>query len=139
MYDMTSTKGTVDSGRAVDQDEQEIIRLEMVRAALIVARDVEAIERLVPDTYTMTRASGAILNKSEVMTALRSGELMYEELRRECHNVTISQNTAAATGLDTIKGVFRGERVDGQYRFRNTYVQTDGRWELVATVASRDE
>lgn len=134
---MEVAKGNVDSGDAADdKDVREIIRLEMERAALIVARDVEAIERLVPDTYTMTRASGVVLHKSEVMAALRSGDLLYEELRRECHNVTIFQNTAAATGLDTIKGVFKGRRVDGQYRFRNTYVQRDGRWELVGTVAT---
>jgi hypothetical protein len=134
---MKEAKGKVNPGDAADdKDVREIIRLEMERAALIVAGDVETLERLVPDTYTMTRATGIILHKNEVMAALRSGDLLYEELRRECRNVTISQNTAAATGLDTIKGVFRGQRVDGQYRFRNTYVQKDGRWELVATVAT---
>lgn len=135
---MRVTERTVDANdRAEDKEVREIIRLELERAALIVARDVEAIDRLVPDSYTMTRASGVVLNKSEVMAALKSGELLYEELRRECKNVAISQNTAVAMGLDTIKGMFRGKRMDGQYRFRNTYVQTDGQWKLVATISTR--
>ena len=135
---MKLTEGTVNSGDAAeDKDIREIIRLEQERAALLVARDLEAIERLVPDSYTMTRTGGVILDKGDVMAALKSGELVYEELHRECRNVAISQNTASATGMDTIKGIFKGQRVDGQYRFRNTYVQTDGRWELVATVSNR--
>jgi hypothetical protein len=135
---MELTEGTVDCGDAAeDGNIREIIRLEQERAALLVARDIEAIERLVPDSYTMTRTGGVILDKGDVMAALKSGELVYEELHRECRKVTISQNTAAATGLDTVKGMFKGQRVDGQYRFRNTYVQTDGRWELVATMSSR--
>jgi hypothetical protein len=120
-----------------DKDIREIIRLEQERAALLVARDFDAIKRLVPGSYTMTRAGGVILDKDDVMAALKSGELVYEELHRECRKVAISQNTASATGIDTIKGMFKGVRVDGQYRFRNTYVQTDGRWELVATMSSR--
>ena len=137
MCDMKLTEGTVNSGDATeDGNIQEIIRLEQERAALLVARDLEAIERLVPDSYTMTRTGGVILDKGDVMAALKSGELVYEELHRECRKVSISQNTASATGMDTIKGIFKGQRVDGQYRFRNTYVQTDGRWELVATVSN---
>lgn len=115
---------------------REIVRLEHERAALLVERDLETLNQLVPDNFTLTRASGVRLTKTEVLAALRSGDLIYESLRRECHDVTIYQNTASATGLDTVKGLFKGERMDGRYRFRNTYVHTDGRWQLVASVAT---
>jgi hypothetical protein len=135
---MEVKEGTINSGDASeDRDVQEIMRLEQERAVLLVKHDFDAISLLVPENFTMKRPSGVTLDKGEVMAALKSGELLYEALRRECHKVVVYQNTAAATGLDTLKGMFRGERVDGQYRFRNTYVQTEGRWELVAAVSTR--
>jgi hypothetical protein len=135
---MEVKEGTINSGDASeDRDVQEIMRLEQERAVLLVKHDFAALNLLVPENFTMKRPSGDTLNKDEVMAALKSGELLYEALQRECRHVAIYQNTAAATGLDTLKGMFRGEQVDGQYRFRNTYVQTKGRWELVAAVSTR--
>ena len=135
---MELTKGTIDSGDVTeDKDIREIIRLEQESAVLLVARDLETLNLVVPDKFILTRPSGVVLTKRDVIEALKSGDLVYEELHRECHDVTIYQNTAALMGLDTLKGVFRGQRVDGQYRFRNAYVQTDGRWDLVSSVATR--
>ena len=134
---MELTERTVNSGDAAeDKDIREIIRLEQERTTLLVECDLDTLNQLVPDNFTLTRPSGVTFTKREVLAALRSGNLIYESLHRECHDVTIYQNTASATGLDTVKGVFKGERMDGQYRFRNTYVQTDGRWQLVASVAT---
>jgi hypothetical protein len=65
---------------------REIVRLEHERAALLVERDLETLNQLVPDNFTLTRASGVRLTKTEVLAALRSGDLI---TNRSAANVTM--------------------------------------------------
>ena len=45
--------------------------------------------------------------------------------------------TAVAFGREEVKVWYKGEDISGSYRFTNTYVLDEGRWENVVTHSSR--
>jgi hypothetical protein len=45
--------------------------------------------------------------------------------------VTVYDNLAIVTGLETVKGTYNGVPGDFAQRFTNVYVHRDGRWQMV--------
>jgi len=120
-----------------EQAAQEIIALEQRRCAAYLQRDIVALDQLLPDYFSFTRPSGIVLTKAQLLAAIACGELTFESFDRHYDSITVHQNTAAATGLDTVRGSYLGQDIGGQYRFRNVYVQRSRGWEVAATHASK--
>jgi hypothetical protein len=122
---------------AEDVVRQEIIKLEQRRCDAYLRRDLEALDGLLPEHFTYTRPSGIVLDKRQLLAALDSGEMIFESFDRHCDDVSVYLNTAVAIGRDTVRGRYQGRDISGHYRFSHMYVERDGRWEVVATHASR--
>jgi hypothetical protein len=120
-----------------EPDVQEIIELERQRCAAYISRDVTTLNRLLPEYFMFTRPGGRVLTKVQLLAAIAQVALLFENIDRQYDNVSVYQNTAAASGRDTVRGSYEGQNISGRYHFRTTYVQRGTGWEVVATHSSQ--
>lgn len=133
---MTQQLETTAGEDAEGQVIEEIMGLERQRAEAYTSRDARALRRLLPDDFTFTREVGSF-GKRELIAIVESGDITFESTDRQYDSVKRYGNAALVTGLDAVKGYYRGSDFSGQYRFSNMYVCSDGRWQVVMTHATK--
>ena len=116
---------------------EEIRQLDHEWGEALMRNDLEALDRIMPDVFTFTDPFGEVLNKSEFLKVIKRGELTFEILKREDAKLSVHWNTALATGRDTVRGMYKGHDVSGQYRYTNVYVELNGRWKVVSSQVTR--
>jgi len=118
-------------------DEQAVRQLLDELYAALGRNDVAAVDRIYADDYTLVNESGVLTTKAPRLAAIRSGEMKFESASYDEANIRIYGNTAVATYRVMIKGQFKGQEIGGQLRVTSTLVKMKGRWQLVATQATR--
>ena len=122
----------------VNEVNEEIRQLDHEWGAALARNDLEALDRIMPDVFTYTDTFGEVLNKSEFLKVIKRGELTFEILKREDAKLSVHWNTALATGSDTVRSIYKGHDVSGQYRFTNVYVEQGGRWKIVSSQVTQE-
>ena len=133
---MNNQSGTAPGRDSESHITEEILRLERERVEAYANRDVAALEQLLPDSFTFTRAVGSF-SKRELIAMFESGEITFESSDRQYDAIKTYGNSALAAGRDMVKGRLRDKDFSGQFRFSNMYVCQDGHWQVVATHATK--
>jgi ketosteroid isomerase-like protein len=47
--------------------------------------------------------------------------------------VHVYGNTAVAAGANNLHGTYKGQDISGKYRFTDTWVKRNGKWQVVAS------
>ena len=129
-----------ESGQKMVQEsgvEQAIRQLEKGRVQALLSNDTTFMERNYADDYMTTGANGLVRDRAQVIADLKSGAIKYESMTHDDVRLRVYGNTVIVTGLDTNKGVEKGEDISGQRRFTRVWVKQDGRWLLVANQTTR--
>lgn len=103
----------------------------------ITKGDMKAYGRLVGDDYVYTNQDAVVRTKAQMVSAYDSGSLKYESAKFDEIKVHAYGDTAVVTGRNTTKGKDNGKDFVGQFRYTRVYVKRQGRWQLVATQATR--
>jgi ketosteroid isomerase-like protein len=114
--------------------EQVLIKLENDWNNAMVKRDVAALSRIVADDWTDIEPEG-ISNKAQTLASLKSGEQVWTSAVADEMKVRVYGDAAVVLGRNTVKAQYKGKDVSGQYRFTDTWIKKDGRWQCVATAA----
>jgi|GEM_PF-467422 len=117
--------------------EQELIQLAKSWGAAMVSGDAAALERILAEEIMDTDPVGRPWTKAQSIAALKSGTMKATSWAMDDMKVHVYGDTAVVTGRTTLTGRFHGEDISGQYRWTDTFVRRDGRWQCVATHASR--
>lgn len=117
--------------------EQELIKLENDWNNVLLKRDVAALSRIVADDWTNIDLEGAILTKAQTLANLKSGEDVYTSAVADEMKVRVYGDAAVVTGRWTIKEQYKGKDVSGQYRFTDTWIKKDGRWQCVVSAGTK--
>jgi ketosteroid isomerase-like protein len=131
MGDSSSQKG--------DSVEQALMQMEEDLRVAISKSDVDtkAYARLLGDDYVYTNQDAVVRTKAQMVSAYDSGSLKYESLKFDEIKIYPYGDTAIVTGRSTSKGQDNGKAFSGQFRYTRVYVKRQGRWQLVATQATR--
>ncbi len=132
---MTSKKAN--ANQKVDSVEQAVTQMEEELRVAISKGDTKAYARLVGDDYVFTNQDAVIRTKAQMVSAYDSGSIKYESVKFEELKVYPYGDTAVVTGRNTAKGQDNGKDIGGQFRYTRVYVKRQGRWQLVATQATR--
>ena len=124
---------------AQSQEEvvREIVEQERQRIAAHAARDVAALDRLLPEHFTFTRPGGVVLTKAQLLRLIGAGELVYERIDRRYDYVSAHLNTAVVIARDTVVGSYRGDDLSGRYRTCSMYLRAGGGWQVAVTHTHR--
>ncbi|MEK6325190.1 MAG: nuclear transport factor 2 family protein [Acidobacteriota bacterium] len=133
VFSQTTRNGANQKG----DDEQAVRQVLNELYAALGRNDIAALDRIYPDNYTLVNESGELTTKAPRLAAMKSGELKFESVSYDEVNVRLYGNTAVATYRAMIKGQFKGQAIGGQLRVTSTLVKMKGRWQLVATQATR--
>jgi len=117
--------------------QEQLKKLEMDRAQAVVKGDTATLDRMSAADYTVINISGQLLTKAEILDAIKSGDLKYDQLDNDDLQVRVYGDTAVITGRTTQKGQFKGQDIGGQTRFTRVYVKQHGNWQSVAFQGTR--
>lgn len=117
--------------------EQTLMRIEQELIDAVLAGDASAVERHYADSFIFTTPDGTMVNKSQVIANVKSGNLKYESTKIDDMKVQVYGDTAVVTLRSTDKGRHKGVDISGQYRWTDVFVRRDGRWQLVAAQGTR--
>jgi ketosteroid isomerase-like protein len=112
--------------------ERELYRIEDAWAQAAVRRDAKALGRLIAPKWVYSDESGR-MDRDAGIAAFVSGTDTVTEASNADMRANVYGNAAVVTGILRMKG--RGPRgpFDRRYRYTDTWVRMDGRWQAVAS------
>jgi ketosteroid isomerase-like protein len=112
--------------------EEQLKKYETDRAAAVVKGDIPAVEKGTADDYTFVNSNGQIMDKNQLLSAMKSGDLKLTSDDVSDMKVRIYGNTAVITGKTDVKGTIGGKDASGQDLFTRVMVKKNGAWQTVA-------
>lgn len=118
-----------------DRDtESKVIALEqLLRVQALPSNDLNALNTFLADELVMVTSDGRLQGKSEFLASLHAVHTLRYVIRDLI--VRVHGNTSMASGIFQTTGVERGKAFMRQGRFLDTWVNNNGRWMMVASVA----
>jgi hypothetical protein len=128
--------GQVKNTRAATNDkaEQDIRQVDDKRREALLRSDTATLDRILADEYFVTNQFGQIQTKTQMISALKSGELKFESVVEDDVSVRVYRDAAVVTGRATSK---HEGRESTQVRFTRVYVKRRGHWQAVTYQVTR--
>jgi ketosteroid isomerase-like protein len=117
-------------------DEQALMQIERDWAAAAAANDAAGIDKLTAAEYA-GNSDGRITPKKQLLADIRSGASKVSAAEAGDLKVFVVGDTAIVHGLWKETGTLNGKDMSGQYRFTDTFIKRDGRWQAVATYSTK--
>jgi len=117
--------------------EQELINLEQEWGDANVKADVAFLDRILAEDWVFTDPDGVVWTKAQNLAALKSGEDVVTSMVPNDMKARVYGDAAVVTGGNTTKETFKGKDISGLYRWTDTWIKKAGRWQCVATHASK--
>lgn len=127
--------------------EAELIKLEREWADAAKSHNAEAVRRLVADNAVIVYPDGTTATKADEVRTIESGAITADSFEMVDPKVTvIDADSAFITGRSVIKnGKYAVQNqkkhidISGEYRFLDVYAKRDGKWQAVASQATKIE
>lgn len=117
--------------------ENQIKKLEQDWAQATVKSGAAAVDQYEADDIIGTDPSGRVTDKTQDKTDLSSGDLKLQSIELSDLKVRVYGDTAVATGNSAGTGTYKGQDISGKYRFTDTWVKRNGKWQAVASQATK--
>src|SRR6266852_8862990 len=117
--------------------EEELKKLETDRAAAVVKGDVATLEKQTSDDYTLINMNGQMSDKSQMVSAFKSGQTKLTSDELSDMKVRVYGNTAVITGKADVAGTMAGKDTKARLMFTRVYVKKGGQWQSVAFQQTR--
>lgn len=121
------------------KDQEALMQRERDMARAFVKRDAKTIAEWETDDYVFTNFDGAVSDKTADLVGLQKGTLNFTTLDVDDMKAMVYGNMGVVVGRYTQKGSFEKNDLSGVFRFTDTYVKRDGRWQCVASQVTRIE
>ena len=120
------------AGPAPDQaaDKLEVAALDTAYQLAVKNNDVEGIDRILHDDFTLGVGNGTAYSKSGLLDSVRDKSATYEQQDEEpgSQTVRVLGDTAVVTAKLWLKGESAGKAFDRKLWFSDTYVRTPEGW-----------
>ena len=137
LFTFAPQEGKAAAARSDHQTEQLLRQLESDTLEALVKGDIDALKRLWADEYSFTPPNGTVVSREDYLALLQSGSLKYDSLKSEALQIHIYGDMAIASGRFRVLGRLGTHELNGSDRFLTVYVKRRGRWQQVASQASR--
>lgn len=103
--------------------------------AAVAAHDTRVVEELVAPDFSGVNSKGRFVNKAGLLAELKNDTNVYTSARNERLTVRVyGPSAAVVTGSARARGMNKeGVSFDRTYRFTDTWVERDGKWQCVAS------
>jgi ketosteroid isomerase-like protein len=117
--------------------ENQIKKLEQDWAQATVKSGAAAVDQYEADDIIDTDPNGRVTDKAQDKTDLSSGDLKFQSIELSDLKVRVYGDTAVAAGTNTLNGTYKGQDISGKYRYTDTWVKRNGKWQVVATQGTK--
>jgi ketosteroid isomerase-like protein len=125
--------------------EAEVIKLEREWADANKSHNAEAVRRLVADDAVIVYPDGTVATKADEVSTIESGAITADAFEMVDPKVTVvNADSAFVTGRSVIRnGKYTDAKtkksidISGEYRFLDVYSRRDGKWQAVASQATK--
>ena len=112
--------------------EQEVLATHRdIFYAALLNGDWNALSDLYANDYTLVRSDGSQLSKQEVLSDLRSGDLIFKAIELREERVRLSGSMAVLTGESTTVSERNGLASHSRFRLTAVYRKSDSRIHLL--------
>jgi ketosteroid isomerase-like protein len=123
--------------QSLDNNEAAVLQTEWELCDAYRTGDVEAIERLVMEDYTVTTSDGKVTGRAQDLADARKHDPAYEVFQSHDMSVRVHGDTAVVIGQVDLKGTSAGKPFQAQLQFTDTLIRDHGRWRLLAVHVSK--
>ena len=120
----------------VDEITREIQELEHRLAAAWKSGDCAGWGALIAEEWSVTHINGAVITREQALAMCRSPQVQIADMRYDDLAVKVFGNTAVATGQTTATTAGSSPETV-VLRFTDVWLRRDGRWQVVASQATR--
>jgi len=117
--------------------EQEFQALEQAWANAVKHQDAGKMDRIQAEEYVFTDPAGRLWTKARELETIKSGSLTIDSFELSDVKVRLYDNTAVVTLRVVWNGQSNGVDISGPQRMTDAFVKRDGRWQCVASQATR--
>ena len=117
--------------------EQALLQLERDWEQANAKNDTAALERILAPEFVSTDSDGRLSTRAESFARRKSGAVTFTTFTQDDYQVHVLGDAAIVTGRMTIRGSRDSKDWSGQERFTDVFVRRNGRWQAVASHASR--
>lgn len=119
------------------RDASEVRTLVEKWAEARVKGDVSFLEAFYAPELRLQVADGREVSRDEDIALFAAGEIKPEFIRLSDVNVRMYGKTGVVTGVESLKGTYKGHPGQMSLRFITVLSRNDGRWRLVAAQSTR--
>jgi ketosteroid isomerase-like protein len=112
--------------------ESTLTKMEHDLTAAILKRNVGAIDPVIASDFEFTAPDGKMQGKAQFISDVKSGDLALESSELSDMKVRVYGDAAVVTYATTDKGKYKGQDIDGRYRWTDVFVRRGGKWQIVA-------
>src|SRR5438876_579216 len=120
------------AGQSATKVEDEIKNLEQDWEQANVKNGATAVDQYEADDIIKTDPSGGVTDKARDKADVGSGDLKFESMELSNVTVHVYGDTAVVAGTNNLHGTYKGQDISGEYRFADTWVKRNGKWQVVA-------
>ena len=117
--------------------ENQIKKLEQDWAQALLKGDAASLDQYEAEDIISTDPNGRITDRTQDKNDLSSGDLKFQSVELSDLRVRVYGSAAVATGLNTAKGTFKGQEISGSFRFTDTWIKRNGKWQAVASQGTK--
>lgn len=121
------------ANKEISKSEQEVRKLERAWLDAYEKRDAEAMNAIVADDFTITFADGSIQRKPRIIESLKRPGGSSTKFYTENVESRAYGDTVVLIGLVTSEWKQNDKPMTDRSRYTDTYVQRNGRWQVVAS------
>ena len=118
------------------EEEQALLSIERDWANAWQKGDVAFLDKTLGKDWILN-ADGLVSSKKQSLADIKGKALKFESMALSDMRAIVIGEMAIVCGLDTEKSSNRGKDTSGKYRWTDTFVKRDGRWQCVVTYSTK--
>jgi uncharacterized protein (TIGR02246 family) len=135
-WDIYNSDMPVADALPIGMEEQALIQIEREWAAASAKNDWTALDKMLAAEYA-NNADGLITPKKQFLANMKSGAYKVASAAAGEMKVLVLGETAIVHGVGTEKSTLNGKDTSGTYRYTDTFIKRDGRWQAVTTYSTK--
>jgi ketosteroid isomerase-like protein len=124
------------AGQSPTKVEDEVKKLEQDWAQAVSKSGATALDQYEADSILLVTPGGRVMDKVQHKTDLSSGDLKFDSLELSGMTVHVYGDTSIVVGTSDLHGTYKGQDISGRYRFTDTWVKRNGKWQVVARAST---
>jgi ketosteroid isomerase-like protein len=118
--------------------ESELKALEQQWSNAYKNGDTAVLKSIEAEDFKLVDPDGKVVTKAQDIKELGDKTFKIESFSFDELNVRmLGENSAYVTGLQTLKGAYKGEDISGQYRFLDIFEKKGNKWHAIQSQVTR--